>query len=192
MMKKANYLPCFERERAVLEELSELGSPHIPKILFYDENTLVMTPLGGKVNNLRKTDIKNIITTLKRVLSYEYVHRDLRKCNFLRNLDDPNESILIIDWGYSTKKREDTAFAGALKCMPDEFLESLTNDENIVYGPKVDLICFVRSFYLMLHKPSLESVTFDRDNDIKKRAQMMLNFGKILESQTCGKTFVKQ
>lgn len=178
MMKKANYLPCVERERGVLEELSGLGSPHIPKILFYDENTLVMTPLGEKVNNLRKTDIKNIITTLKHVHSYEYVHRDLRKYNFLRNLDDSKETILIIDWGYSTKNHEDTAFAGALECMPDEVLESLTNEENIVYGPKVDLICFVRSFYLMLHKPSMERVAFDRDDDIKKRAQMMLNFWK--------------
>ncbi|CAG8449959.1 9946_t:CDS:2 [Acaulospora morrowiae] len=178
MIKKANYLSCVERERAVLEELSELGSPHIPKILFYDENTLVMTPLGVKVNNLRKTDIKNIITTLKHVHSYEYVHRDLRKYNFLRNLDDSKESILIIDWGFSTKNREDTAFAGALECMPDEVLESLTNEEDIVYGPKVDLICFVRSFYLMLHKPSMERVAFDRDGDIRKLAQMMLNFWK--------------
>src|SRR5205823_6013062 len=100
MMKKANYLSCVERERAVLEGLSELESPHIPKILFYNENTLVMTPLGEKVNNLRKTDIKDVITTLKHVHSYEYVHRDLRKYNFLRNLDDSKEPILIIDWGY--------------------------------------------------------------------------------------------
>ncbi|CAG8787087.1 5991_t:CDS:1, partial [Acaulospora morrowiae] len=141
-------------------------------------NTLVMTPLGGKVNNLRKTDIKNVITTLKHVHSYEYVHRDLRKYNFLRNLDDPKEAILIIDWGFSTKNHEATAFAGALECMPDEVLESLTNEENIVYGPKVDLICFVRSFYLMLHKPLMERVAFDRDDDIGKRAQMMLNFWK--------------
>ncbi|CAG8665255.1 6936_t:CDS:2, partial [Acaulospora morrowiae] len=178
MMKRANYLSCVERERAVLEELSELGSPHIPKILFYDENTLVMTPLGVKVNNLRKTDIKNIITTLKHVHSYGYVHRDLRKYNFLRNLDDSKESILIIDWGFSTKNHEDIAFAGALECMPDEVLESLTNEENIVYGPKVDLTCFVRSFYLMLHRPSMERVTFDKDDDIRKQAQIMLNFWK--------------
>ncbi|CAG8814168.1 4727_t:CDS:1, partial [Racocetra fulgida] len=41
-----------------------------------------------------------------------------------------------------------------------------------------DLICFVRSFYLMLHKPSMERVAFDKDDDIKKRAKMMLNFWK--------------
>ncbi|CAG8812524.1 518_t:CDS:1, partial [Racocetra fulgida] len=119
MMKNANYLSCIERERAVLKELSELDSPHIPKILFYDENTLVMIPLGEKVNNLRKTDIKDIINTLKHVHSYGYVHRDLRKYNFLRSLDDSKETILIIDWGYGTSNREDTAFAGALECMPD-------------------------------------------------------------------------
>ncbi|CAG8606611.1 36678_t:CDS:2, partial [Racocetra persica] len=120
MMKKANYLSCIERERAVLEELSKLDSPHIPKILFYDKNTLVMTPLGKRINNLQKTDIKDIINTLKHVHSYEYVYRDLRKYNYLRNLDDSKKTILIIDWGYSTRNREDTAFVGALECMPDE------------------------------------------------------------------------
>ncbi|CAG8753467.1 5233_t:CDS:2, partial [Racocetra persica] len=162
-------------ERAVLEELLELDSPHILKILFYNENTLVMISLGEKVNNLRKTDIKDIIHTLKRVYSYGYIHRDLQKYNFLRNLDDSKE---IIDWGYSTKDREVTAFAGALECMPDVVLKSLINEKNIVYDAKVDLTCFVRSFYLMLHKPSMERVAFDRDDDIKKRAQMLLNFWK--------------
>ncbi|KAF0484869.1 kinase-like protein [Gigaspora margarita] len=178
MLKKANYLSCIERERAVLDQLSELDTLHIPKILFHDENTLVMTPLGVKVNNLRKPDIKDIINTLKQVHLYGYVHRDLRKYNFLRNLDHSKEPILIIDWGFSTKNCEDTAFAGALECMPDLVLESLTNEKNIAYGPKVDLICFVRSFYLMLHKPSMERVAFDRDDDIRRRAQMVLNFWK--------------
>ncbi|CAG8839321.1 24773_t:CDS:2, partial [Gigaspora margarita] len=93
-VEKANYLSCIERERAVLEQLSELDTLHIPKILFHDENTLVMTPLGVK------------------------------------------EPILIIDWGFSTKNCEDTAFAGALECMPDLVLESLTNEKNIAYRPK--------------------------------------------------------
>ncbi|CAG8805653.1 3976_t:CDS:1, partial [Dentiscutata erythropus] len=85
-------------------------------------------------------------------------------------------TILIIDWGYCTRNNENTAFAGALECMPDEVLQSLVNEENIVYGPKVDLVRFVRSFYLMLHRPSMERIAFDKDDSIKKRAQIMLNF----------------
>ena len=46
----------------------------------------------------------------------------------------------------------------------------------ITYGPQVDLICFVRSFYLMLHKPSLDRVPFEKQDDIKQRAQILLDF----------------
>ncbi|CAG8802155.1 28356_t:CDS:2, partial [Dentiscutata erythropus] len=69
MVKLVQYIGVGRTKRAVLEELSKLNSPHIPKILFYDENTLIITPLGEKVNNLQKTDIKDIITTLERVHS---------------------------------------------------------------------------------------------------------------------------
>ncbi|RHZ81236.1 hypothetical protein Glove_122g89 [Diversispora epigaea] len=70
MAKKVDYLPCFEREKSVLKELSALNSPHIPKILFENIDTLVMTPRGVKVNNLQEKDIKDIIITLKNVHSH--------------------------------------------------------------------------------------------------------------------------
>ncbi|CAH1768421.1 623_t:CDS:2, partial [Entrophospora sp. SA101] len=185
MAKKVEYLLCFEREKDVLEKLSTLNSPYIPKILFNNYNTLVITSHGVKVNNLRKKDIKDIITTLRDVHSCGIIHRDLRKYNFLCNFDDLSENILIIDWGYSTSNSESTKFAGALECMPNEVLESLINGEEIIYGPKVDLMCFVRSFYLMIHRPSLDRSPFDKDYDIKKRAQTLLNFWS-----GCGKSDV--
>ncbi|RGB34720.1 kinase-like domain-containing protein [Rhizophagus diaphanus] len=176
MAKKANYYSYFDRERRVLENLSSLESPHIPKILFYNEDTLVMTPLGEKINNLRKEDVRDIITTLQNVHSLSILHRDLRKFNFLRNLNDLSSNILIVDWGYSMNNSESTLpFAGALECMPDYVLQSLINEEEITYKPQVDLICFVRSFYLMFHKPSLN---FGKDDDIKQRAGVLLNFWK--------------
>jgi predicted Ser/Thr protein kinase len=176
MAKKADYLPCIKMEIDALKDLSELGSPHIPKILFQNKDTLVMTPVGERINNLRKKDIKDIITTLQKVHSRGIVHRDLRKFNFLRNLDDLSENILIVDWGYSTNNSDSTTFAGALECMPDYILQSLINGEEIDYGPQVDLVCFVRSFYLMLHRPSLDRVPFEKQDDIKQRAQVLLNF----------------
>ncbi|CAG8574989.1 1827_t:CDS:2 [Funneliformis mosseae] len=176
MAKKVDYLPCFEREQNVLEELSTIESPHIPKILFSNDNTLIMTPFGEKIRNFQKQDIRDIIITLQNVHSHGIIHRDLRKFNFLRNLDDL--SIFIADWGYSAEILVNITFAGALECMPDAILESLINGEEIIYSPQVDLICFVRSFYLMLHRPSLERIPFDRDDNIKNRAQMLLNFWK--------------
>src|SRR6266498_4704807 len=123
-----------------------------------------------------KKNVKDIINTLKKVHSFSYIHRDLRKYNLIR---DQCENIVIIDWGFSIKLEEnhDFTFAGALDCMPDSVLQSIVNEDSIVYGPEVDLICLVRSFYLMLHRPPLEDrIVFDKDNNIKSRAQLMLNF----------------
>jgi hypothetical protein len=61
------------------------------------KNTLVMTPLGERINNLRKKDTKDIISTLRDAHSRGFIHRDLRKFNFIRNLDDLSENIIIID-----------------------------------------------------------------------------------------------
>lgn len=96
MAKKAEYFPCFENERKVLQELSTLKSSHIPKIIFYNENTLVMSPLGEKIHNLQKKDFKEIINVFKIVHPLNYVHRDLHKYNYVR---DESGKIVIIDWG---------------------------------------------------------------------------------------------
>jgi len=178
MAKKMEYLSCFETEIRVLENLSTLESPHIPKILFYNDNAFVMTPIGVRVNNLRKQDIRDIITTLQNTHSRGIIHRDLRKFNFIRELDDLRENILIVDWGYSTDTSNEstTSFAGALECMPDYVLRSLINDEAITYVPLIDLICFVRSFYLMLHRPVLDRVPFEKQDNIKQRVQRLLDF----------------
>ena len=175
MAKKADYLSCIRTEIDALQNLSELGSPHIPKIFFQNDNTLVMTPVGERINNLQKKDISDIITTLQKVHSRGIIHRDLKKFNFLRNLDDSSENILIIDWGCSTNNSESTTFSGALGCMPDYVLQSLINGEEIVYGPQVDLICFVRSFYLMLHRPR---VPINKNDNIEEQARKLLNFWK--------------
>ncbi|POG79213.1 kinase-like domain-containing protein [Rhizophagus irregularis DAOM 181602=DAOM 197198] len=173
--KKANYLPCFEKEYTALNDLSSLNSIHIPKILFNSVDALVISQVCERIGNLRKKDIKDIISTLEKVHSLNYVHRDLRKYNLVR---DQLGNIVIIDWGYSIKLEgnHNFAFAGALECMPDNILQSIVNDDDINYGPGVDLTCLVHSFYLMLHRPSLDRIPFDKGDDIKSRAQMMLNF----------------
>ncbi|CAG8668821.1 11085_t:CDS:2 [Funneliformis mosseae] len=147
MARKANYLSCFEQENTALNELSDLNSLHIPRILFNSTDALVISQVGERIGNLRKKDIKDIISTLKKVYSLNYVHRDLH-----------------------------FKFAGALECMPNSILQSIVDEKNIVYEPEVDLTCLVRSFYLMLYRPPLDRIAFDENDNIKSRAQMMLNF----------------
>ncbi|CAG8764496.1 23075_t:CDS:2, partial [Gigaspora rosea] len=174
--KNESYLPCFTNEKNALTKLSALNSPHLPKLLLSNEDTLVMTPLCSKVKNLQIKDIENIIETLKAVHSnFQLVHMDLRKYNLLRD-DDGN--ILIIDWGYSKKQGENAPFAGALESMPDNILQSLINEDQINYEPKIDLICLVRSIYLMLHQPLLiERFSFNRATDnFRNRAFDILDF----------------
>ncbi|PKB96236.1 kinase-like protein [Rhizophagus irregularis] len=182
MAKKAEYFSCLECERNALQELSDLKSPHIPKIILHNENTLVMTPLGVKIHNLQKEDINDIIKILESTHSLNYVHRDLRKYNFIC---DESGKIVVIDWGYCIKTDTDydSSFAGALKCMPDEVLSSIIKKKKIFYSPKVDLVCLVRSFYLMLHRPSLTGVPFNKNDydDISIQAQYILNFWKDCE-----------
>ncbi|CAB4401026.1 unnamed protein product [Rhizophagus irregularis] len=82
----------------------------------------------------------------------------------------------------------DSSFAGALECMPDEVLSSIIKKKKIFYSPKVDLVlCLVRSFYLMLYRPSLTGVPFNKNDydDISIQAQYILNFWK-----DCGKSDV--
>ncbi|CAG8470618.1 12582_t:CDS:2 [Acaulospora morrowiae] len=177
LIKEKNYLSCFLKEKEVLNELSSLNSPHLQKLFLSDEGALVTTPLGTIVNNLKKKDIKNIINTLKTVHSvFNRVHMDLRRYNLLR---DDNENIVIIDWGYSVKINETGKFAGALEVMPDDILTLLINEKQITYLSRIDLICLVRTFYLMLHKPAnaeMERMFFDGTLDIKSRAQNLLIF----------------
>jgi len=175
--KREEYVSCFINEKNILTKLVDLDSPHLPKLLYSNNDTLVMTPLCTKVNNLQIKDIENIVETLRMVHSnFQLVHMDLRKYNFLRD-DDGN--ILITDWGYSKEqgKGENTTFAGALECMPDNVLQSIIDGEEINYNPTIDLICLVRSLYLMLHKPLIERISFDRDpKNFKGRVQNILDF----------------
>jgi predicted Ser/Thr protein kinase len=172
--KKEEYFTCFTREKEVLLKLSELKSPHIPRLLLSSEDILVMSPVCTKVNSLTKDDIRNIIKTLKEVHSqFHIIHRDLRKFNFLR---DDNGNILLADWGYSIFDYEQAEFAGALECMPNNILTSLVNNESITYGPEIDLVCLVRSLYLVFHRPAMKRISFGKESDFKRRLHDILDF----------------
>ncbi|CAG8708630.1 25714_t:CDS:10 [Gigaspora margarita] len=97
------YLSCYEKVKRVLEKLS--NSPHIPKLLLHNENSLITISLGTKVRNLQKNDIKNIIETLRTVHLQNIIHMDLRIHNFI-----------------------------PLECMPDDILKSLVNGKQIMYS----------------------------------------------------------
>ncbi|PKC73668.1 hypothetical protein RhiirA1_450918 [Rhizophagus irregularis] len=156
--KKNEYLFCFKQERDALTRLSELNSPHIPKLLLSNINTLIITPFCMKVKNL-----------------------DLQKYNFLR---DNNGNILIADRRYSVIEGDNMPFAGVLECMPDDILESLDNNKAINYNPRMDFICLVRSLYLMFHNPVMERFSFDKNSGLqsirKRMKQIMTIYSEIL------------
>ncbi|GBB85693.1 hypothetical protein RclHR1_12180002 [Rhizophagus clarus] len=56
-------------------------------------------------------------------------------------------------------------------------LDSLANEQGFIYNPQIDLKCFVRSLYLMLHRPELERSPFGNQDDIKTRAYICNNRG---------------
>jgi hypothetical protein len=73
--------------------------------------------------------------------------------------------------------------------MPGKVLQSMIDEEEIVYKPQFDLMCFVRSFYLMF---LMNRIPFDKNDDNKKRTQTLLNSGVIVESQSYGTESMKQ
>ncbi|CAG8669547.1 16885_t:CDS:2 [Funneliformis caledonium] len=140
------------------------------------KNSLIITPLGTKVKNMQKKDVRNIINTLRIAHSQNIVHIDLQRYNFIH---DHDEKIFIIDWEYSVTRNETSNFAGTLECMSDDILKLLADGKQILYSPRIDLICLVRSFYLMLHKlanTAMERISFDKIPDFKSRAKNVLTF----------------
>ena len=72
----------------------------------------------------------------------------------------------------SMTKNETGNFAGALECMPDDILKLLVNDVQITYEPRIDLICLVRLFYLMLHKSANFGIAFTKYPQFKTMIQI--------------------
>jgi serine/threonine protein kinase len=171
MAKNDLYLPAFQREREVLHELAALNSPNLPKLILEAPNMLVMSPLGKRVNSLSKEDVHAIITLLKRVHDalYNFIHRDIRKYNILRDVE--SDQVILLDWGYSVAKGRAAPFAGALECMPDDVLMDIYHGKEIDCGPRIDLVSFVRLFYLLIHRPEIERLTFGNNPDVQSYAQ---------------------
>nr|CAG8466024.1 1334_t:CDS:2 [Entrophospora candida] len=119
-----------------LKKLETLNSSNVPPILFSNSISIVM-PLYGKVNNLQKKDISPLVKTIKRVHDLGILHRDLRKSNLLQ---DANRG---------------------LEVAADDILQNLIEEKNeFIYDCQFDLISIVCMFYLMLHCPTLERLSF--------------------------------
>jgi hypothetical protein len=105
-----------------LDQLSTFNLYHIPKIIFHSDSTLGMTPLGEKERYQRYLSLPH---------QHGIIHR-YSKIYFLRNLDD--NSIFIIDWGYSIYDSE----IPHLQELWNVCQTQLINGTDIVYGPKTD------------------------------------------------------
>ncbi|CAH1759860.1 7150_t:CDS:2 [Entrophospora sp. SA101] len=126
------------------------GSDGIPNVLFSNENSFVMKPLCYKIYSFNKLDLDRIINIIQNVHTQGIVHRDLRRCNILRDRD--TGTVHVMDWGYAVNIINlSLPFAGGLDCASDLVLESVRDRKEIVYQKSDDLISLLRSFYLVLH-----------------------------------------
>ncbi|CAG8652901.1 601_t:CDS:2, partial [Paraglomus brasilianum] len=181
--KNDSYAECFACEQKVLKELSCLNSAHIPQLRASSPGVLVIYPFCEyEISNLKRDDIKAVISTLQKVHeSCGLIHRDIRKYNLLCNEDG---KLILTDWGYCVEKNADAPFSGAIECMPDSVLHSLKENQAIDYDFQIDLVSFVRSFYLMIHQPELERLSFNAN--IKKYAADYYDFGHHMERWAFG------
>ncbi|CAG8645549.1 16081_t:CDS:2 [Funneliformis caledonium] len=177
-VKILKYEDNIEKEVNILKKLETLNSSNISPILFSNSISIVM-PLYEKVNNLQKKDISPLVKTIKRVHDSGILHRDLRKCNLLR--DANSGSVVICDWGYSVFINESNYFAGGLEIATDDILQNLIEGENeFIYECQFDLISFVRMFYLMLHCPTLKRLSHE-ENWISKNEIIISTAKKMQE-----------
>ncbi|CAI2166484.1 20624_t:CDS:2, partial [Funneliformis geosporum] len=157
VLKDAQFLQCFQLKVDVMQKLACLNSSTLLKILIFhfeeDSNSgdkgstfIVLSPLCKQFRNWRKEDIQHIIGTLKKVHDMNIIH--------------PNQS---------------TAFAGSLETLPDDALQKVIDGKEITYTPGIELISVVRSFYLLLCRPSLKRLPFG-ENDIKEGAKIIKEF----------------
>ena len=164
--------------REEVEILTTLkGSDGIPNVLFSNENSFVMKPLCYKIYSFNKLDLDRIIKIIQNVHAQGIVHRDLRRCNILRDRD--TGTVQVMDWGYAVNINLSLPFAGGLDCASDLVLESVRDRKEIVYQKSDDLISLLRSFYLVLHG-QVDSVALPLGNtNCQEYASRMLDFWKI-------------
>jgi len=164
----------IDKEVQTLSRLS--NNDGVPKVLFSNENSFVMEPVCDKIDYFERNDLDRIIDTLQQAHSKGILHRDLRKCNILKDRD--SRTIRVVDWGYAVDARTSHPFAGGLDCASDLALESVIEERNIVYQKSDDLVSLLRSFYLTLHRHNgLDTFAFGNE-DFQGHADKTLAFWK--------------
>ncbi|CAJ0628865.1 7403_t:CDS:2, partial [Entrophospora sp. SA101] len=97
------------------------------------EEVDILTTLKGS------DDLDRIINIIQNVHTQGIVHRDLRRCNILRDRD--TGTVHVMDWGYAVNIINlSLPFAGGLDCASDLVLESVRDRKEIVYQKSDDLI----------------------------------------------------
>ena len=119
----------IDKEVQTLSRLS--NNDGIPKVLFSNENSFVMELVCDKIDYFERNDLDKIIDTLQQAHSKGILHRDLRKCNILKDKD--SRAIRVVDWGYAVDACISQPFAGGLDCASDSVLESVIERRSIVY-----------------------------------------------------------
>lgn len=164
----------IDKEVQTLSRLS--NNDGVPKVLFSNENSFVMEPVCDKIDYYEKNNLDRIIDTLQQAHSKGILHRDLRKCNILKDRD--SRTIRVVDWGYAVDVHTSQPFAGGLDCASDLALKSVIERRSIVYQKSDDLVSLLRSFYLTLHgRNGLDTFAFG-NKDFQGHAEKTMAFWK--------------
>jgi len=102
--------------------LSQIQSLHVPKVIFSFQTYFVMEPVGETVDKtvLFSQHARALVEFLGQVHKTGIVHRDIRPDNLILG----KNSLLLIDWGFSTVENKIGPYTGTIHYASSRILQS--------------------------------------------------------------------
>eukprot|EP01123_Difflugia_compressa_P011875 TRINITY_DN4897_c0_g1_i2.p1 TRINITY_DN4897_c0_g1~~TRINITY_DN4897_c0_g1_i2.p1 ORF type:complete len:507 (-),score=27.19 TRINITY_DN4897_c0_g1_i2:134-1447(-) len=133
---RSGYQNLLDNEYNIIQDLQ--GIVGIPKVLWRGTDYFVMIPVGSPVLVFSKSQVGQVLNTLRFVHNKGYVHRDVRPLNFIKF----NDKTFLIDWGFSAQTNIAVRYEGTMHFASFRVLNHFTNIP-IAPLPQDDLHSFV-------------------------------------------------